>query len=116
MILFNNFRRKFMTWRTSQFKEVYPLSVLQELPVGSVLFILDNFQMDGTVSMSPRLNNPILNLNKYRLFMNNILFPTEQSGDVAPIVTNKMVITSAGVMSKLQKIQTGHGSESAVVR
>ena len=103
MILFNNFRRKFMTWRTSQFKEVYPLSVLQELPVGSVLFILDNFQMDGTVSMSPRLNNPILNLNKYRLFMNNILFPTEQSGDVAPIVTNKMVITSAGVMSKLQK-------------
>lgn len=103
MILFNNFRRKFMTWRTSQFKEVYPLSALQELPVGSVLFILDNFQMDGTVSMSPRLNNPILNLNKYRLFMNNILFPTEQSGDVAPIVTNKMVITSAGVMSKLQK-------------
>ena len=103
MIQFNNFRRRFMTWRTSQFKEIYPIASLQELPVGSVLFVLDNFQMDGNVSMSPRPNNPILNINKYRLFMNNVIFPSEQSTDVAPIVTNKMILTSAGVISKLQK-------------
>lgn len=103
MILFSAFRRRFMTWKSSQFKQVMPLSGLKELPVGSILHILDNFQMDGTVSMSPRLNNPFTNMNKYRMYMTNIAFPEESSRDVAPVVTNKMIITSAGVMVKLNQ-------------
>ena len=102
MILFSAFRRKFMTWRTSQFKEVRPISELSELPIGCVLHILDNFQMDG-FSMAPRANNPFINMNKYKLYMKNIDFPKEQAGDVAPLVIDKMIITSAGVVSKLQK-------------
>lgn len=102
MILFNAFRRRFMTWKTSQFKEIRPINSIPELPVGSVLFVLDNFQMDG-VSIPPRFNNPIINLNKYKMFMHNILFPSEHSGDVAPLVLSKIILTSAGVMTKLQK-------------
>lgn len=91
-----------MTWRTAQFKEVRPISELMELPVGSVLHVLDNFQMDS-FSMTPRLNNPFITMNKYKLFMKNIEFPTEQAGDVVPLVIDKMLITSAGVVSKLNK-------------
>ena len=103
MILFNAFRRKFMTWRTSQFKSVTPISALSELPVNSILHICDNFPMDGMVSMSPRVNNPFITMNKYKLFMANVTFPSESSRDIAPVVKNKMIITSAGVIAKLQK-------------
>lgn len=100
MILFSAFRRKFMTWRTSQFKEVRPIGELSELPIGSVLHCLDNFQMDS-VSFSPRSNNSFINMNKYKLYIKNISYP--QDGGPAPLVVDKMIITSAGVVAKLQK-------------
>ena len=68
MIKFPTFRRKLMNWKTSDLKVVRSLAEFQELPVGSVLHLLDNFQMDG-VSIGPRPGNPIVNANKYKLYI-----------------------------------------------
>ena len=68
MIKFPAFRRRLMNWKTSDLKLVHSLAELQELPTGSVLHLLDNFQMDG-VSISPRPTNPIINANKYKLYI-----------------------------------------------
>lgn len=100
MIKFPQFRRKFMSWKSSDLKIVRSLAEMQELPMGSVLHILDNFQMDG-VSICPRPGNALLGLNKYKLYIKNVIFPEEGPHDVAPLVLNKMIITSAGVMAKL---------------
>ena len=103
MIKFPQFRRRFLTWKSSDLKVVRPLVELQELPYGSILHSLTNFQMDDVTSIAPRLDDPIIGLNKYKLFIKNVIFPEEGQHDVAPLVTNKMIITSAGVITKLNK-------------
>lgn len=103
MIKFPRFRYKFHTWRTSQFMELRKISELEEMPFGSVLHVLDNFQMDGHVDMAPRPGNKIIGMNKFKLYIKNIEYPEETAKDVAPVVANKMIITSAGVVTRLQR-------------
>ena len=102
MIKWPQWRKRFCTWRTSQFRELQKIKNIEELSFGSVLHCLDNFPMDGHTSIGPRALNPIIGLNKFKLYIKNIEFPTESARDVAPLVTNKMIITSAGVMTALQ--------------
>ena len=103
MIKFPIFRYKFQTWRSSQLLEVRRLSELSELPYSCIVHELDNFQMDGHVSMGLRPGNLFTTMNNYKLYVKNVDYPVEMAGDVAPVVSNKMIITSAGVMSQLQK-------------
>ena len=100
MIKYQRFRREFMAWRMTQLSEVRSLTDLTELPYGSILHVLDNFPCDGKVAWGPRADNYLINMNKFRLFMNNqIMWPEKKSTDVAPISKEKLLLMNSGVMS-----------------
>ena len=71
MIKYQRFRREFMAWRMTQLSEVRSLTDLTELPYGSILHVLDNFPCDGKIAWGPRADNYLINMNRFRLFMNN---------------------------------------------
>ncbi len=62
-----------MTWRVSQFKDLGELTNITELPYGCVLHVFDNFPMDGRVDWGPRLGNHFMHMNKFKLFIHNVL-------------------------------------------
>ena len=102
MIKFPVFRRTFMTFRVGQFAELRNVTELTELPYGSILHELDRFQMHGDdTSLSPSIDNPIVNMNNFKLLMTNVVDPTAVPKEYAPVVINHMLLTNAGVVGKL---------------
>lgn len=100
MIKWPQFRRKFCTFRISQLRELNDIKDLPELCQGSYLHILDNFQNYGMgqVNYGPDPYNPLLNINKWKLLTTNVNTPVE---GVAPIAFSKMILTNAGLNTKL---------------
>ena len=73
-----------------------------ELPYGAMLHVLDNFPMDGKVSFGPRIDNHFINMNNFKVFMlNKSNWPEETSP--APVSREKIIMTSAGVMTGLSQ-------------
>ena len=100
MIKYQRFRREFMAWRMTQLSEVRSLTDLTELPYGSILHVLDNFPCDGKIAWGPRADNYLINMNRFRLFMNNqIMWPEKKPTDVAPVSKEKLLLMNSGVMS-----------------
>lgn len=100
MITYQRFRREWMSWRLSDFGKLGDIRDVTELPYGSVVHILDNFPMDGKVSFGPRIDNHFINMNNFKVYMlNESSWPTKTSP--APINKEKVIMTSAGVMSGL---------------
>ena len=101
MIRFAQFRRKFHTFRQSQFKEIHNIGELTELPVGAVAHVLDNFQMNqGIVNFAPALDNPITSMNNYKLLVRHVT-GLESFREVAPVVRNRIRLTAAGLITQL---------------
>lgn len=104
MIKYQRFRREYMSWRMSQLSEVRDLNEITELPYGSILHVLDNFPWDGKVSWGPRPDNYFINMNRFRLYMNNlIMWPKPSTTDVAPIYKDKLLLMNAGVVAGIAK-------------
>ena len=108
MIRFPLFRRRFMTFRVGQLNKIRPLQELQELPVGAILHVLDNFAMVGEkMKYYPHLDNPFINMNSYKLYVYNMTGPGKEPRptDVVPYSLAKMILTNSGVMGQLQEFK-----------
>ena len=88
--------------RVSRFKEIFKISDLKELPLNACLHVLDNFNSDGPLSMTPHLNNKLLNMNNYRKFMYHVTGPRESlpTDLIAPDYQG-MIYTQAGLQVAL---------------
>lgn len=102
MIKHAQFRLRYETMRVSRFKEIFKISDLKELPLNACLHILDNFNADGPLTMTPHLDNKILNMNNYRKFMYHVTGPREAlpSDLIAPDYQG-MIYTQAGLQVAL---------------
>lgn len=103
MIKWPQFRRRFCTFRTGQFNQLHSLTELDELSYGGVLHCLDNFQMIGKVNYAPALDNPIINLNNYKLYISNVIGPEKfkRTTDVCDVDMTKILLVNAGVQKYL---------------
>ena len=101
MIKFAQFRRKFQTFRQGQCKELHKINELSELPVGAVVHILDNFQMNqGVVNFAPAFDNPLTTMNNYKMFVHHVT-GMESLKEVVPVVRNRIRLTAAGLITQL---------------
>ena len=116
MIKWPQWRKRFCTWRTSQFRELQKIKNIEELSFGSVLHCLDNFPMDGHTSIGPRTLNPIIGLNKFKLYIKNIEFPTESARDVAPLVTKQDDHYICWCDDRVAGLSTGYDATCHVVQ
>lgn len=96
-----------MTFRIGQMGKLQPISRLKELPFGSILHVLDNFQMEGlNYPVTVSKDNPILNLNTYKMMMVNVVHPTQVDKEWAPVVIDRMIFVNSGVVPALLKYKS----------
>lgn len=93
-----------MSYRSGSLNQIRSLAELNEMPFDSVVHSLDNFPMIGSMTYAPALDDPIINMNNYKLYIANVINANKikLSTDVVPISTAKMILTNAGVQQQLQ--------------
>jgi len=91
-----------MIWRASQFNELKQLADVPEMPLETILHVLDNFQMVDPPSMAPRPDNPIINLNDHKKFVVHVTGPAGRGEEpLIPFDTKGIIFPSAGLLTAL---------------
>ena len=110
MILQPQFFRKYVTRRVTDLGRLLPLNAITELPVGSVLTLMDNFQMDHPVIFAPDDKGTMYKLDPVRKFIYHVTEPNITSEAVIPIDMSGIVLPAAGVVMQLNKFRQRHQS------
>lgn len=104
MIRYETFFRRFVVRRVGDLSTLTPLSDIDELPPGSVLHLIDNFNMDyeDKPPLVPNINNPLYKLTSEK----KIVYPVKNyvSGHI-PIIDKAIRILTIGVDKELRKFR-----------
>ena len=95
IIKYDRFYREFGLRTPSNFSKIVPLENIPNLPVGSVLHVIDNLKFNMNIFLTPDVNNPLYKLMPTKKLIYNV---TKVDSNLVSSNDTKIIVKRAGVI------------------
>ena len=102
MILYNKFYRELGVRTSATINKIVPLENVKELPLGSVLHVLDNLKFRQNIFLTPDVNNPLYKLPPSKKLIFNV---TPLKTPLVDSYNDKIKPLSIGLAASLTKFR-----------
>ena len=102
IIKYDRFYREFGLRTPSNFSKIVPLEKIPNLPVGSVLHVLDNLKFNMDIFLTPDINNKLYKLDPIKKLIYNV---PQMDSNLVKNNNHKIIVRKVGVIPALNKFK-----------